>query len=152
MARGGSGGAGLWVCPRCGAKLVTANLSHACGDHSVAAFLAPATDDARRLFDRFVALIARCGPYDVAPAKTRVAFLAKVRFASVNRLGERSIDVHFVLPRRVASARFRRVEPVGKVFVHHLRIERDEDLDDTLAAWLRASYREYGERRWLEGR
>jgi hypothetical protein len=26
---------------------------------------------------RFVELIAACGPYDVAPAKTRVAFLAQ---------------------------------------------------------------------------
>jgi hypothetical protein len=31
----------------------------------------------RELFERFVALVAACGPYAVAPAKTRVAFLVK---------------------------------------------------------------------------
>lgn len=116
----------------------------------MAAFLAGASDDARHLFDGFVALVAACGPYELAPAKTRVAFMTKVRFASVNRLGKRAIHVHFVLPRRIESPRFRRIEEVGSVFVHHLRIERASDLDGELAGWLRASYEEYGERRWLE--
>ena len=123
----------LWKCPRCGVKLVSRNLSHACGDYSVEAFLAGKSARARRLFQRFVALIARCGPHDVAPAKTRVAFLAQVRFASVNRVGDAAIDVHFVLPRRLASPRFRRIERLGKLYVHHLRLSRPLEFDRELA-------------------
>lgn len=140
----------LWTCPRCGVKLVARNLSHACGEWSIARFLDGKTDAGRALFERFVALIAACGPYDVAPAKTRVAFLARVRFASVNRVGRDSIDVHFVLPRALASPRFRRVERVGKLYVHHLRLARARDFDRELRAWLRASYAEYGQRAWLD--
>jgi len=128
-------------------KLLARNLSHACGDHSIEKF--PRGKD-RKLFDRFVKLIAACGPYDVAPAKTRVAFLAKVRFASVNRIGDGFIDVHFVLPRVVKSTRFRRVEHLDKLHVHHLRLETARDFDSELARWLRESYREYGQRGWLE--
>ena len=138
-----------WVCPRCSVKLVARNLSHACGDYSIETFLAGASETGRVLFEDFVALIAACGPYDVAPAKTRVAFLAEVRFASVNRVGRDSIDVHFVLPRAVKSARLRRVEKVGKLYVHHLRLSRREDFDAELAAWLAQSYVEYGKRGWL---
>jgi hypothetical protein len=138
-----------WRCPRCGARLVSRNLSHACGDYSIEGVLAGKTDLARALFDRFVALIAACGPYETAPAKTRVAFMAQVRFASVNRLGADSIDVHFVLPRALSSPRFRRVEHLGRLHVHHLRLTRLEDFDDELAAWLRDSYVIYGERKWL---
>jgi hypothetical protein len=54
-----------------------------------------------------------------------------------------------VLPRALRSPRFRRVEQVGRVFVHHLRLTEPAELDGQLGAWLKASYREYGERRWL---
>jgi hypothetical protein len=40
----------------------------------------------RRVYNRFERLIANCGDYHVAPAKTRIAFLARVRFASVTRV------------------------------------------------------------------
>jgi hypothetical protein len=139
----------LWECPRCGAKLVTKNLSHACGAHSVEKFLEGKTDIGRDLFRRFVTLIARCGPYELAPAKTRVAFMAAVRFASVNRIGSDSIDVHFVLPRMIDSPRFRKVEHLGKLYVHHVRLRDRRDFNRQLAGWLRQSYVEYGQRRWL---
>jgi hypothetical protein len=138
-----------WRCPRCGARLVSRNLAHACGAYSIERFLAGKTDTARDLFDRFVAAIAACGSYEAAPAKTRVAFMAQVRFASVNRVGPHWIDVHFVLPRALSSPRFRRVEHLGRLHVHHLRLTRPEDFDAELAAWLRQSYVEYGERKWL---
>lgn len=95
-------------------------------------------------------MIARCGPYRRAPAKTRVAFVADVRFASVNRVTEDAIHVHFVLPRVVASPRLRRVDDLGSLHVHHLRLERPADFDRELQGWLLASYREYGRREWLE--
>jgi hypothetical protein len=139
----------MWRCPRCGVGLVSRNLSHACGDHTVDAFLARATPHARALYEGFVALIAACGPYELAPAKTRVAFLAEVRFASVNRVAPDAIDIHFVLPRAVDHAGIRRREQLGKLYVHHVRIAEARALDRPLAGWLRASYREYGQRRWL---
>jgi hypothetical protein len=97
-----------------------------------------------------VDLIGGCGPYEVAPAKTRVAFMAAVRFASVNRVHPTHIDVHFVLPRALSSTRFRRVERLGKLHVHHLRFRETREMDARVMAWLRQSYAEYGERRWLD--
>lgn len=129
-------------------KLVSRGLSHSCGDFSVDRFL---EGKPRGLFERFVQLIARCGPYEVAPAKTRVAFMTQVRFASVNRVGADFIDVHFVLPRKLKSERFRRVEKVGKLYVHHLRLQA-HDFDGELQGWLGDSYREYGDREWLRAR
>jgi hypothetical protein len=141
-----------WECPRCGAKLVARSLSHACGPYSIEKFLEGKSEIGRDLFRRFVTLIEKCGPYDVAPAKTRVAFMAAVRFASVNRVGNNFIDVHFVLPRAIDGRRFRRVEHLGKLHVHHLRLRERLDCDRELARWLRQSYREYGQRGWLTTR
>jgi hypothetical protein len=145
--RGGM--ASLWKCPRCGAKLVSRGLSHACGDYSVKQFLQEASPHTRKLFGRFVELVAACGPYEVATAKTRVAFMASVRFASVNGVHPTHIDVHFVLPRPLSSPRFRRIEQLGKLHVHHLRFADTREMDTEVQQWLRQSYAEYGERRWL---
>jgi hypothetical protein len=141
--------ASLWQCPRCGARLVSRGLSHACGNYSLEQFLKGASPLAQQLFGRFLELIAACGPYEVAPAKTRVAFMASVRFASVNRVRPTYIDVHLVLPRKVSSPRFRRVERLDKLHVHHLRFTDAGQMDGTVQQWLRQSYLEYGERRWL---
>ena len=141
---------GLWTCPRCGVKLLTRNLSHSCGPYTIAKFLEGKTETGRDLFGRFVALIERCGPYDISPAKTRVAFMATVRFASVNRVGPDYIDVHFVLASRLESNRFRKVEHFGKLYVHHVRVAAPNEFDRELAGWLRRSYREYGQRQWLK--
>lgn len=154
MARavGSTPAARLWTCPLCGVKLVSRNLSHSCGPFSVEAFLDGKSDAARALFRRFAALVERCGPTSLAPAKTRVAFVAQVRFASVNRVGLDYIDIHFVLPGAIVSPRFLKVEHLGKLYVHHLRLRVPSDFDRELATWLRRSYREYGQRQWLEGR
>jgi len=145
----GSGTPTLWKCPRCGARLISKNLSHSCGAFSVERFLEGKTGIGRDLFGRFAAMIALCGPYEVAPAKTRVAFQGQVRFASVNRVGHDCIDVHFVLPRPLDSPRLLRVEHVGKLYVHHLRLRDEREFDRELSDWLRCSYLEYGQRGWL---
>ena len=139
-------------CPRCGVKLLHPRQSHACGPFTVRRFLAGRSAPERELYRRFVALIAAAGPYELAPAKTRIAFLADVRFASVNALGPRGLDVHLVLPRRLRNARFRRVERLGPLYVHHLRFTAPAELDAEVAAWVAASRTEYGERRWLARR
>jgi hypothetical protein len=140
----------MWRCPKCGVGLVSRNLSHACGAFSVRAFLKGKRAHGRKLFARFVEAIAAGGPYELAPAKTRVAFMTSVRFASVNRVGADAIDVHFVLPRKVTSARLRRVEKIDRVYVHHLRLAALKDFDAELEQWLRASREEYGDRGWLK--
>jgi hypothetical protein len=130
----------LWVCPKCGAKLVSANMWHACGDHTVEKFLEGKGPKARALFGRFVELIGACGPFEYAPAKTRVAFMVRVRFAGVSNLSERGMTCAFGLRRRLESARIRKVELYGSWYGHYLRITAPEELDDEVLGWLREAY------------
>jgi hypothetical protein len=81
---------------------------HACGDYSLEKFLEGKGVRARELFDRSESLIAACGPYELAPAKTRVAFMARVRFAGVNAISERGMTIAFGLPRPPRHPRIRR--------------------------------------------
>jgi hypothetical protein len=98
-------------------------------------------------------MLDACGVYHVAPAKTRISFLALVRFANITRLTESHMDCNFALPAPVRSARIaRRVEIVPGWWVHHLRVESVDELGDEVQAWLRDSYRFMGMRERLTGR
>ena len=131
----------LWRCPKCGARLVTRNLWHSCGRATIAYWLGKMGPRARALYRRFERLIAPCGPYDVAPAKTRIAFLGRVRFASLSAVSERGMTVTLALPRPLRSARFARVsEVVPGWWAHQLRVTDVSGLDAQLGRWLRRSY------------
>jgi hypothetical protein len=134
--------ASLWTCPRCGAKLAKRNVYHACGQYSIEKFLAGKGPQARALFNRFVRLVRRCGPFEFAPAKTRVAFMVRIRFAWVSRISERGMTAVVELPRRLNSPRIGRIEhPTTSVYVHYFRVTSLEELDDEVLAWLKESYR-----------
>ena len=108
---------------------------------------------ARALYDRFEEMIAACGEYYVAPAKTRIAFLGHVRFAGITRLTEAEMDCNFALPKPVRSKRFRKVEEiVPGWWVHRLRVANPAELDGEVQGWIRESYRLMGMRERLDRR
>ena len=134
----------LWTCPKCGAQLVGRNMWHACGPYTVETFLAGKGPRARALFEAFVRLLERCGPVIPAPAKTRVAFMVRVRFAGVSALSERGMTVAFALRRRLdprQHPRVRKVETYNpRWHGHFIRIADVSELDDELLAWLKEAY------------
>jgi hypothetical protein len=71
---------------------------------------------ARELFDHFESLIAKCGGYEVAPAKTSISFMARVRFTGVNAVSDRGMRIAFALTSRCTireSAKLRTLPPGG---------------------------------------
>ena len=135
----------LWICPRCGVRLLTRNLSHSCGLATMTDWKKRMGPRARTFYDRFESMIAKCGPFHLGPAKTRIAFLARVRFAGVSALSERGMSLAFALPEPVRSPRFTKVEEiVPGWWGHYLRITEVDQLDAELQKWLRQSYRLMG--------
>jgi predicted DNA-binding protein (MmcQ/YjbR family) len=143
----------LWTCPRCGRRFVSRNIWHACGDYSVEGFLEGKGSRARQLFDRFEELIAACGPYEVAPAKTRVAFMGRVRFAGVQSVSDRGMTIAFALTSPLRHPRIRKVERiVPGWYGHWMRVTSPEELDDQVLGWLRESYHQMGMQERLAGK
>ncbi len=135
----------LWTCPKCGAKFVTKNMWHSCGEATLEEWRARMGPCARALYDRFEAMIAACGEYDVGPAKTRIAFLGRVRFAGITSLSENGMSCNFALPHPLKSKRFAKVERIGAGWwAHRLRVRDPGELDDEVQGWLRESYRLMG--------
>ncbi len=52
-------------------------MRHACGPHTVEKFLKGNGQRAHDLFNQLVALVRRCGPKEIASAKTRIAFMVR---------------------------------------------------------------------------
>jgi hypothetical protein len=97
------------------------------------------------LYHRFEQLIANCGEYYVAPAKTRIAFMGRVRFAGITSISERGMTCSFTLPQPLRSRRFAKVEEVVPGWwAHRLKITDVAQLDGEVQDWIKRSYRLMG--------
>jgi len=116
-------------------------MPHSCGRYSVEKFLSGKSRNAVSLYEHFTSLMRECGPFKIAPAKTRIGFQVRMIFAAVNKLNDQGLDAHVVLSRRLNSPRFRRIETTtSKCYVHHFRLESLRELDDEVKHWLQEAY------------
>jgi hypothetical protein len=131
----------LWTCPKCGAKFVSANMSHSCGRHQLAPLFAKSEPHVFELFQAFKRLVERCGPSTMIPQKTRVVFMVRMRFASA--MARKShLRIGLILE-RLLPADPRIVETMSfapRCHAHYFKIERAEQLDRSIARWLREAY------------
>jgi hypothetical protein len=73
----------LRTCPKCGHQFVTPNMWHSCRRHSLDEHFKGKDPMLRKIFDRYLALIKKCGPVTVYAQKTRITFQVRVRFSNV---------------------------------------------------------------------
>jgi hypothetical protein len=112
------------------------------------AHLQAMTSDERALWDRYVELVEAAGPSEMIVNKSRVAFRAPHRIFTGGFFRTRRLELFFDLPEPVPEeardGRFRAVWEHSKTaWVHRLKIERLEELDDTVAGWLADSWAAY---------
>jgi len=130
----------VWICPRCGARLVTRNLWHSCGSHTLEELFRRSTPGALALARRYVALLHSLGDVQVLPQKTRLVCVARVRFAGLTPL-KHGFYAGFALRRWLDSPRAVRVAEYGPRWrAHRVRVVSEADLDEELRAWLQEAY------------
>lgn len=138
---------GLWICPSCGARLVSRNLWHSCGRFTLEDLFAGSEPGVLDLARSYVALLYSLGDVQVLPQKTRLVCVARVRFAGLEprRSG---FQANFALHRWVDSPRIAKITDYGPLWrAHYLPIRSESDLDDELAGWLQESHDTVGVRR-----
>jgi hypothetical protein len=140
----------MWTCPKCGAKFVNTNQWHSCARSSLDEWKARMSPRARAIFDRFEAIVAEQGEYRIAPAKTRIAFMARVRFGGIRWIRGDNVCLGFSLPKPLRSKRFSRVvEVVSGWFSHDLIVTDPAQLDQEFEEWIKRSYHLMGMQRRL---
>jgi hypothetical protein len=110
--------------------------------------LDPLGPDARGLWDRYVGLVEAAGPSELIVTKSRIAFRAPHRIFTGAFFKTHRLELFFDLPKPVPEGerddRFRTVwEHSPTIWVHRLKIERQEELDDKLRSWLADSWVAY---------
>jgi Domain of unknown function (DUF5655) len=103
------------------------------------------TAKARALFHRFVDIVAACGDYTTSVAKTPITFKGPRRgFAGARPNGDR-LDGYFDVTYRVDDPRVRRASPYQKdLFVHHFRVDSQEQMDGDFVRWIADAYDQVG--------
>jgi len=130
----------LWTCPKCGARLVSRNLWHSCGRFRLEALFAGADPGALKLARKIMAAVKSLGDVQCIPQKTRLVFVARVRFAGMVPRKDHVI-LTFALHRRLRSKRVERHIDYGPRWqAHQVRVRSTEDIDRELRGWLQESY------------
>ena len=130
----------LWVCPRCGARLVTRNLWHSCGHHALEDLFAGARPGVLELARSYVDILAGLGDVQVIAQKSRLVVVARVRFAGLYPR-KTGFLAAFALHRWVDSPRIVKTADYGPHWRgHFVRVSQEADLDDKLARWLQESH------------
>jgi hypothetical protein len=130
----------VWVCPRCGARLVSRNLWHSCGRHTLQDLFARAGPGVLDLARRYVELLHSLGDVQVIAQKTRLVCVARVRFAGLYPR-KNGFLATFALHRWLDSPRIRkRVDYGPRWRGHYVLVQAQSDLDDELTAWLQEAH------------
>jgi hypothetical protein len=113
---------------------------HSCGNFSLETLFARSEPHVLQIFRRFASMVRACGRSRMIPQKTRVVFQAGIRFAGATPRKSHLI-CHFILPRRIGSRRFQKIENYGRhCYGHYLRVNSEADLDADVLHWLRQAY------------
>ena len=130
----------LWICPNCGARLVSKNLWHSCGQFTLEALFAKSDPVVLELAKKYVEMLLSLGDVQVLPQKTRLTCVARVRFGGLVPRKD-GFYAGFALHRWLDSPRIVGTEDYGPRWrLHRVWISRMDDLDDELRGWLQESH------------
>jgi uncharacterized protein DUF5655 len=132
----------MWTCPKCHHKFFNKNQSHSCGSYTVDDFLKGKSEKAIGLFHHLLAEYRKIGEFELHPVKTRVALLTKMRFCSINKLGEDYLNFHLVLRESYNdySCFFKIDNLDNRFFVHHIKMQKNSDINDEVRKFMNLAY------------
>ena len=142
----------VWICPKCGARLISRNLWHSCGRFTLEDLFGAARPGVLDLARSYVAMLEALGDVQVIPQKTRLVCVARVRFAGLQPR-KTGFQVGFALRRWLKHRRIVRAVGYGPRWrVHFVDIRSGDDLDEQLQVWLQESHDTVGCQDDLEDR
>lgn len=124
-----------------GARFVQKTPWHSCGIFSVDDLLKGESQKSIGLFRNLVTSFKEIGPVTLHPAKTRVALMVQVRFASINRLGKDFINGHLWLRKKPGSKKFYRIDVLSRNdFICHFKMEEEGFIDMEFRKYMKQAY------------
>jgi len=134
----------MWTCPDCRQKFLHTNQFHSCNERTVDSFFIGKSDHVFELFQYFIKEYKKMGDFVLHPAKSRIAFAAKIRFGYIARVGSDFIDValSFGKPYKDNYCFYRIGEvPGGKMYQHYIRLKYKADINDEVRKYMKMALR-----------
>jgi hypothetical protein len=93
------------------------------------------------LYRKFVELVEACGPFQYSVSKTAVTFKGSRRGFAGAKPRKTGLGGYLDLQRVVEDPRMTSASPYTKrLYVHHFRVDRLEELDQEFASWVGEAY------------
>ena len=134
----------MWTCPICHQKFIKQNQGHSCNERTVDDFLRGKSEHTLSLFYYFIETYQQLGDFVLHPAKSRIAFAARIRFGYIHRLGKDFLDVVLTFDQAYHdNLCFYRIGevPGGKIFQHYLRIYQKDDVNEEVIKFMKMALR-----------
>ena len=139
----------LWVCPSCGARLVSRNLWHSCVQLTLDELFARSDPPVLEVARTYVSMLHSLGDVQVIAQKTRLVCVARVRFAGLSPRKDGFL-ANFSLHRWLDSPRIVKTTDYGPRWrSHNVLVQSPMDLDDELKSWLQEAHDVVGLQRGL---
>ena len=139
----------LWVCPSCGARLVSRNLWHSCVQLTLDELFAGSDPPVLEVARTYVSMLHSLGDVQVIAQKTRLVCVARVRFAGLSPRKDGFL-ANFSLHRWLDSPRIVKTADYGPRWRSHVvLVQPPMDLDDELRSWLQEAHDVVGLQRGL---
>lgn len=131
----------MWSCPECGRRFASRGQTHSCGSlGSLEDHFQHTSPAVRATFDRFRVVVEACGPVEVLPQKTRIAFHARMSFAVLVPRRE-WLSGHLVLASVVDDPHFTRITTYSpQNHVHDFRLAAPDDIDADMEHCIAKAY------------
>jgi hypothetical protein len=95
----------------------------------------------RPLYDKLVAVAESLGPdVEIAPKKANVSVRRSKQFALLQPSTRTRLDLGLILKGKAPEGRLEPSSSFNAMFTHRVKIEKAEDIDGEVKAWLKAAY------------
>lgn len=134
----------MWTCPLCLQKFLKRNQPHSCNERQTGDFLQGKSSYSQFLFHHFIHELRKHGDFTLHPAKSRIAFAAKIRFGYIHRIGKDFLDVVFTFNQAYNdNLCFYRIGhvPNSSYYQHYLRIKGPEDINEEVTGFMKLAIR-----------
>lgn len=133
----------MWNCPACKQKFLHTNQTHSCNDKTIEDFLKGKSALTVRLYNYFISEYKKIADINLHPAKTRIAFVANIRFGYIHRLGKNFIDIVLQFNKPYTDNYcFHKIAhvPDSNIYNHYVRLYSKEDISDEVKKFMLLAY------------
>lgn len=103
--------------------------------------MAGATEEVRALYERFIALVERNGPFIYRVTKSNITLKGPRRGFAGAVPRKNTLAGYFDVTRQISDPRILGSSPyTSRLYVHQFRITSPDQLDDEFAGWLAEAY------------